>query len=258
MSGMFDLTDRVAVVTGAGQGLGESFARSLAEAGAQVFLAARNRERLLAAAAKIAAETGAQIYTCPLDITDEQSVMDACRFVLETAGRLEILVNNAAVGRGNQPLENESLEEWQAVLNTNLTGTFLMMKHAGRIMIQQKYGKIINLASMTGLVAMRNPSIGAYDVSKAGVECLTRLMAGEWAKYNINVNSICPGYYMTDLNKAYVEQNPEFYVDSLRQIPLGRWGEPKDIGDIAVFLASAASDYMTGANLVTDGGYTIW
>ncbi|MEG2882828.1 MAG: SDR family oxidoreductase, partial [Christensenella sp.] len=137
------------------------------------------------------------------------------------------------------------------------TGTFLMMKHIGKIMIGQKSGKIINLASMTGHVAMRNPTIGAYDVSKAGIECLTRLMAGVWSEYNVTVNSICPGYYMTDINKNYVNENRKFYEDSLQQIPLKKWGEPDDIGDVAVFLASAASDYMTGSNVVTDGAYTI-
>ena len=133
-----------------------------------------------------------------------------------------------------------------------------MMKHVGKIMIQQKSGKIINLASMTGKVSVRNPSVGAYDVSKAAVEALSRTMAGAWAEHNITVNSICPGYYMTDINKAYIEENIEFYEDSLTQIPLKSWGDPDEIGDTVVFLASTASNYMTGANIVIDGGYTIW
>lgn len=258
MENKFDLSGKIAVVTGAGQGLGKAFAHALSAAGANVCLMARNQQRLEKTAAEIFDETGNETFACALDITDEQSVIDACEAVIDRFGKLDVLVNNAAVGRSSERLENESLEEWNNILGTNLTGTFLMMKHVGRVMISQKSGKIINLASMTGKVAMRNPTIGAYDVSKAGIECLTRLMAGVWSEYGVTVNSICPGYYMTDINKAYVKENPAFYQDSLEQIPLKKWGEPSDIGDIAVFLASSASDYMTGANVVTDGGYTIW
>lgn len=254
----FDLSGKTAVVTGAAQGLGKSFARALSLAGAEVFLMARSFERLEETAKKIQEETNNITHAFVLDITDELSVIGACKFVMQTTGHLDILVNNAAVGRSDIPLVDESLEEWNSILETNLTGTFLMMKHVGRIMVTQQSGKIINLASMTGKVAMRNPAIGAYDVSKAGIECLTRLMAGVWAEHHINVNAICPGYYMTDINDSYVKEHPDFYMDSLEQIPLKTWGKPEDIGDIAVFLASSASDYMTGATLVTDGGYTVW
>ena len=258
MKNKFDLSGKTAVVTGAGQGLGKAFAKSLAEAGAEVFLMARNLGRLKETARAIGEGCGGRTHACALDITDEESVKAACRMVTDTAGRIDILVNNAAVGRSSKRLEEETLGEWNSILGTNLTGTFLMMKHVGRIMIAQKSGKIINLGSMTGHVAMRNPTIGAYDVSKAGIECLTRLMAGVWSEYNITVNAICPGYYMTDINKDYVHEHPDFYEDSLKQIPLKKWGEPDDIGDIAVFMASSASDYMTGAVLVTDGGYPVW
>lgn len=254
----FDLKGKIAVVTGAGQGLGQAFTRSLSIYGATVCLMARNYERLLKTGAEIEEESGVKTYAVRLDITDEKSVEDAVKTVFEEHGRIDVLINNAAVGRSSEELVNETLESWNSIINTNLTGTFLMMKHVGKIMIAQRSGKVINLASMTGKVAMRNDTIGAYDVSKAGIECLTRLMAGVWAQYGVTVNSICPGYYMTDINKAYVAEHPDFYEDSLKQIPLKKWGDPPDIGDIAVFLASSASDYMTGANLVTDGGYTVW
>ncbi len=230
MKSKFDLSGRTAVVTGAGQGLGKSFARSLSLAGAEVFMMARNLERLENTSRFIQEESGNTIHVWPLDITDEQSVKEACRFVMQSAGHLDILVNNAAVGRSDTPLVHESLKEWSRILETNLTGTFLMMKHVGKIMEAQKYGKIINLASVTGKVAMRNPTIGAYDVSKAGVECLTRLMAGVWAEHNINVNAICPGYYMTEINEKYVKENPGFYKGFfLDCIPLKTWGKPEDI-----------------------------
>ena len=172
MGSKFDLTGKIAVVTGAGQGLGKSFATSLSEAGAEVFLMARNLERLRKTAEEISRKTGIAAHAIQLDITDEQNIQEACKKVLDTAGRIDILVNNAAVGRSDACLVDESLEEWNRIMETNLTGTFLMMKHVGKIMIGQRAGKVINLASMTALAAMRNPTIGAYDVSKAGVQCL--------------------------------------------------------------------------------------
>ncbi|WP_066687478.1 SDR family NAD(P)-dependent oxidoreductase [Christensenella intestinihominis] len=258
MESKFDLSGKIAIVTGAGQGLGKVFAKALSEAGAEVFLMARNLGRLEDTAREIGEMTGDKTHVCALDITDERSVIAACRTVMDAVGRIDILINNAAVGRSNERLLDESLEEWNSIIGTNLTGTFLMMKHVGKVMTAQRSGKVINLGSMTGHVAMRNPTIGAYDVSKAGIECLTRLMAGVWSEYNVTVNAICPGYYMTDLNQDYVREHPDFYEDSLKQIPLKKWGKPDDIGGIAVFLASAASDYMTGEILVTDGGYTVW
>jgi len=132
------------------------------------------------------------------------------------------------------------------------------MKHVGRVMIAQKSGKIINLSSMAGIVGMRNPVVGAYDVSKAAVAGLTKSMAGAWAEYNITVNALAPGYFMTDINRAYVKEHPDFFEDSLHQIPLKKWGEENSIGEVAVFLASGASDYITGAVLSVDGGYTAW
>ena len=254
----FDLTGKIAVVTGAGQGLGESFARSLSEAGATVCLMARNEERLKATAEKIANETGNPTRAYGLDITNEENVKDKKKKVKEDFGRIDILVNNAAVGRSDTPLTEETLDSWNAIMTTNVTGTFLMMKHFGKIMLDQKQGKVINLASMSGRIANRNPVIGAYDVSKAAVECLTRIMGATWAEHGVTVNAICPGYYMTDINKAYIAEHPDFYEDSLNQIPLKTWGKPENIGDIAVFLASPASDYMTGETIVTDGGYTAW
>lgn len=253
-----DLSGKAVIVTGGGQGLGRAFAEALTDAGAEVFIMARNVERLTKTAEEITQKIGGKIHAVKLDITSEKSIDAACRKVLEETGKIDVLINNAAVGRSDLELQDETLDEWNKIINTNLTGTFLMMKHVGKIMISQGGGKIINLASMTGMVCVRNPSVGAYDVSKAGVACLTRIMAGAWAQYHITVNSISPGYYMTDINREYVKSHPEFYEDSLKQIPLQKWGREDDIGNIAVFLASSASDYMTGANIVTDGGYTVW
>jgi NAD(P)-dependent dehydrogenase (short-subunit alcohol dehydrogenase family) len=258
MSMMFDLSGKVAAVTGAGQGLGKEFAKSLSQAGAEVFILARNLDRLKSTAEEIEALTGGKVHPVAVDITDEQSVISACDAIMRISGRLDILVNNAAVGRSEARLEDESLETWNHIMDVNLTGTFLMLKHAGRIMIAQRSGCVINLSSISGMISNRIPEVGAYDVSKAGVECLTRNMASAWAEYGIRVNAICPGYYLTDLNKAYITEHPEVYEDSLNQIPLREWGNPEEIGGLAVFLASDAAKNMTGANIVTDGGYTVW
>lgn len=253
-----NLAGKIAAVTGAGQGLGKTFAKSLSKAGAEVYLLARNFERLEKAAEEISEMTGSSTHPVSVDITDEQSVISAFEMIKSASGRLDILVNNAAVGRSDSRLEDETLEEWNRIINSNLTGTFLVLKHAGRIMISQRSGKIINISSMSGIISNRIPSVGAYDVSKAGVECLTRNAASAWAEYGIRVNAISPGYYLTDINKAYIGEHEEFYKDSLNQIPLRQWGDPDEIGELAVFLASDAANNMTGANVVIDGGYTIW
>lgn len=258
MGNRFDLSGQIALVTGAGQGLGKEFARSLARAGATVYIMARNVRRAEQAAQEIHEQTGATIYSRFIDVTDEKCVEEAAAFVRETTGRLDILVNNAALGRGANPLQNTPLDEWNQTMNTNLNGTFLCMKHFGRMMIEQKNGCIINLASMGGKVSLKNCCTGAYDVSKAAVEGLTRCMAGEWAQYGIRVNSICPGYILTDINRDFIAHNGDFYDKSLEHIPIRQWGNPEQMGDIAVFLASKAADYITGANLVADGGYTIY
>jgi len=227
-------------------------------AGATVYLMSRNQARLEETSKEIEELTGVRCPFFVIDITDESSVERAAEFVKKEAGRLDILVNNAAVGRGSTPLEYTDLKEWNDTIQTNLTGTFLCMKHFCRMMIARKSGKVINLASMAGMVALQDSCLGAYDCSKAAIESLTRCMAGEWAKYNIQVNSIAPGYFMTDINREFISENKGFYDRSISRVPMGRWGNPDEIGEVAVFLASAAADYMTGANIVIDGGYTSW
>ncbi|MCD8349302.1 MAG: SDR family oxidoreductase [Planctomycetaceae bacterium] len=260
MTNGFNLTGKVALVTGAGRGIGKEFARSLASAGADVFILARDTGRLEQTADELRRATGRTFWTHAINVTDEASVEAAAAFVQKTTGRLDVLVNNAALGRGETPLENTSLDEWNATLATNVTGTFLCMKHFGRILIEQQSGSVINLGSMGGSSCLKNCCTGAYDVSKAAVECLTRCMAGEWGKYNIRVNAICPGYTLTEINEDFLAdpKNNGFLDKSLGHIPLGRWAKPSEMGDIAVFLASEASSYITGATIVADGGYRIY
>jgi len=253
-----DLSGKVAVVTGARQGLGKIFAEALASAGAEVFIMARNVAELEKAAAEIADRTGSKCHWYPIDVLDEASVEAAANHVKEKAGRLDILFNNAALGRGSTHLQDTPLEEWKLTIDTNLTGTFLCMKHFGRIMIAQKSGKVINMTSLAARAVFPTACTGAYDCSKAAVGCLTRCMAGEWAQYNINVNSISPGFFLTDINKRFLEENPGFYETSTAGVPLNRWGDPEELAPLALFLASGASDYITGADFNIDGGYTLW
>ncbi len=253
-----DLSGKIAVVTGARQGLGKIFAEALAGAGAEVYLMARNEKALKEAAAEIEAKTGSKCHWYPIDILDESSVEAAANYVKETAGRLDILFNNAALGRGATPLQDTDLAEWKATIDTNLTGTFLCMKHFGRIMIAQKSGKVVNMTSLAARAVFPTACTGAYDCSKAAVGCLTRCMAGEWAKYNINVNSISPGFFLTDINKQFIQDNPGFYETACQGVPLNRWGDPEEIAPLALFLASDVSDYITGADFNIDGGYTLW
>ena len=252
------LTGRVALVTGSRQGLGLVFAKSLASEGAEVILTSRDVHAAESAASDISRETGAKCHACALDVLDEQSVEAAAGFIAKTTGRLDILINNAAVGRGSAHLQDASLDEWNLTIGTNLTGTFLCMKHFGRLMIRQKSGKIINLTSLAARAVFDGAATGAYDCSKAAIGCLTRLMAGEWAKYGINVNSISPGFFLTDINRRFLAENPGFLEESLKSLPIKRWGNPDEVGALAVYLAGPDSDYITGADFNIDGGYTLW
>lgn len=255
---MFNYAGKVVVVTGARQGLGKVFVRAFAERGAQVVLMARNLSALEEAAEEISRETGAQCHVCQIDVLDERSVEKAAAFANGIAGHVDVLVNNAAVGRGSVPLQDVALEEWNEAIGTNLTGTFLCMKHFGRLMIAKGAGVIINLSSLCAKVAVKGVYTGAYDCSKAGISALTKYMAAEWAQYGVRVNAISPGFFLTDINKAYLEENPEFYERSLDAIPLKRWGNPNELGALAVFLASDEAAYITGADYNADGGYPIW
>lgn len=248
---MFSLNGKAALVTGAGRGLGRSMAMALASAGAAVALVARREDDLNAVASEIRA-LGGRAFAIPLDVAQDDAGEVAVQKTVEAFGRLDILVNNAGISEFGAALEY-SLERWQRVMQVNLTAPFTFSQAAGKRMFSQKSGKIINIASMYGLKG--EPGLAAYCTSKGGLIQLTKALAVEWARYNIQVNAVAPGYFETDMVGTSLE-NPKIAEAMLRKIPARRFGKPDELGPLAVFLASAASDFMTGEVVVIDGGET--
>jgi NAD(P)-dependent dehydrogenase (short-subunit alcohol dehydrogenase family) len=249
---MFQLNGRVALVTGGNRGLGFAMARALAEAGADVVLTSRDEERAQESAKELADSTGRRTLGLAVDVTNAQQVEDMVQRVRREFGRLDILVNNAGINV-RKPIEDFDEASWDAVQATNLKAPFLCARAVGPIMKEQRYGRVINVASMLGLVAL--PERIAYCSSKGGVIQLTRVLALEWAKHNVTVNALCPGPFATEINTP-VLSNPEANQFFLNHIALGRWGQPQELGGVIVFLASQASSFMTGSALVVDGGWT--
>jgi gluconate 5-dehydrogenase len=250
-SDLFNLTGRTALVTGSSQGLGLTIARGLAQAGAAVVLNARNREKLAAAAAQLRAE-GLQAHACPFDVTDSRQIAEALAALAGAVPQIDILVNNAGIHR-RAPLEQMDEAQWREVIDTNLTSAFLVTRAVVPAMIARKNGKIINTCSV--MSELGRTTTGNYAAAKGGLKMLTRAMATEWSRHNIQVNGIGPGYFITDLTRALAD-NPEFNRWICQRTPAGRWGDPSELVGAAVFLASHASSYVSGQVLYIDGGLT--
>jgi NAD(P)-dependent dehydrogenase (short-subunit alcohol dehydrogenase family) len=249
---LFTLSGRRALVTGGARGLGTVIATALAEAGADVAITSRSMDTAKRAADEIATTANRPVVPIVADVTTARQVDEVKAIVDEAFGPVDILVNNAGLNiRG----EAQSLSEadWDAVVDTNLKGPFFCARAFGPGMCERGWGRVINMSSMLGTVAL--PGRAPYASSKAGVIGLTRVLALEWASRGVTVNAICPGPFATDMNKALLN-DPAKYVEFVQKIPLGRWGELEEIKGIVVFLASDASSYMTGAALVMDGGWT--
>lgn len=253
----FDLTGEVAIVTGAAKGLGRVFAKALAKSGANVYLLGHGEDGMKEVAKEIT-ELGVQCIWRYADIINQKDVEDGVSDCIKHFGKVDILINNAAAPRINLPPEETTLKQWNQVIDTNVTGCFICAQAVGKEMIKRKKGKIVNLASISGFIINKGVHGGSYDVSKQAVVGLTRALAAEWAQYNINVNAIAPGYFLTDPNKKFFEKDAEFYKTALSLIPAQRIGEPEELSGAVVFLSSSASDYMHGSVLFIDGGYTIW
>jgi NAD(P)-dependent dehydrogenase (short-subunit alcohol dehydrogenase family) len=246
---MFELNDKVAVVTGGSRGIGKGIALTLARAGADIAIA-----DLLDAndAVKEVEALGRKAISVKTDVSNKKSVESMVKEVVSNFGKIDIMVNNAGILRLG-PIENMEEKEWEKVIDVNLKGCFLCSQAAGKEMIKQKSGCIINTASVAGLAAYQQGA--AYSASKAGIILLTKALAIEWGKHGIRVNAICPGAIQTDMTKDMLEDE-KVKQGMLVQIPLGRIGLPEDIGGAALFLASDAASYVTGHALVADGGWT--
>jgi NAD(P)-dependent dehydrogenase (short-subunit alcohol dehydrogenase family) len=251
---LFDLSGRVAIVSGGSMGLGRQMAEGLAEMGADLVLCARKKERCETAAEELRS-LGAEALALACDVKDQTAIQAVVDTTLAKFGRIDILVNNAGTSWG-APIEDMTIEQWDKVLDTNLTGTFLFSQAVSKAMIAQKSGKIINIASVAGLggASAEMQAIG-YHASKGGVIAFTKDLACKWAPHNIQVNAIAPGWFPTHMSQWIIEHRKD---SLLAKIPAGRFGSDCDLKGAAVFLASDASAYVTGHVLVVDGGQTAW
>lgn len=254
MKNYFDLKGHVAVVTGASTGLGLQMAKAFASQGANLVLLARRMNLLEENARAITEEFGVEVLPFACDITKTEMVEAAVKATMERFGRVDILVNNAGTGAVG-PAEEITDDQFRHEMNIDLFGTFVCAREFGKEMIKAKYGRIINIASMYGLVGNMIVGSAPYHAAKGGVVNFTRALAAEWGKYGITVNSICPGYFYTDLTTETLDSD-YFQAIAKRSIPLERYGRSGELDTCALFLASPASTYVTGQNIAVDGGYT--
>jgi len=252
----FKLTGRVAVVTGAGRGIGLATAEALAEAGATVVLTDMNPE-LLSGATKSLAAKGHKVDSEQLDVTDSAAVQNAHDAVVARHGPVHILVNNAGIAISNHPAETMTDEVWTKVIDVNLNGLFWCCRAFGRSMLVQGSGSIVNVGSMSGFIVNRPQEQVNYNASKAGVHHLTRSLAAEWSGRGVRINAVAPTYIETEMN-SYVYDNPEMYRYWVGGTPMNRMGRPDEVASVILFLASDASSLMTGSIVLADGGYVCW
>jgi NAD(P)-dependent dehydrogenase (short-subunit alcohol dehydrogenase family) len=251
----FRLDGNVAIVTGGGQGLGKVFCRAYAEAGADIVVAEINEETGPQTVAEIE-ELGRKALYVKTDVTSRESVGQMVATALEAFGRIDVLMNNAGIVHWGEA-ESVAEDDWRKVIDVNLNGLFYCAQAVSVPMIEQKRGRIVNIASMSGHIVNRPQCQASYNASKAAVIHLSKSLATEWAQYNVRVNSISPGYMGTDMAKPFFE-DPIYGGQWIPAIPMKRPGEPDELAGVAVFLASEASSYVTGSDIVVDGGFTCW
>jgi NAD(P)-dependent dehydrogenase (short-subunit alcohol dehydrogenase family) len=252
----FDLTGKVAVISGGATGIGKGIADGLAEAGSRIVLAARRLEKCQEACKEIHDATGVETLAHRCDITKVNEIDDLVEDVIDVFGQIDILVNNSGIGGSEKPILKMSDEDWDRVLDTNLKGVFLLSRAVVSKMVDQgKGGKIINVASIGGTIGW--PNMAAYCASKGGCIQLTKVMALEWVRHNIQVNAILPGYFETPMNTAFFASEAGQRVIKTN-IPMRRLAQIDEIKGVAILLASQASSFMTASSVVVDGGHTCW
>jgi len=249
MNTLFDLHGKVALITGSSHGLGFAIARGLRQAGAILVLNGRNEKRLQNAISVLSDE-GLNVSGHAFDVTNEQQIQEKIPVIEQEIGPIQILVNSAGVQKRG-PLETIEESVWREIIEIDLTGVFLTSKHVAQMMIARKSGKIINICSL--MSEFGRPTTGPYAAAKGGVKMLTKAMAVEWAKYNIQVNGIGPGYFLTEMTQP-LAQDPKFDAWIRSRTPAGRWGDPAELVGTAIYLASSASDFVNGQIIYVDGG----
>jgi gluconate 5-dehydrogenase len=255
---LFRLDGKRALVTGASRGLGREMALALADAGADIVITGRTQDTLDKTAADIRAR-GRQAWTLKADMAVPAECEAACTRILADWGPIDILINNVGNREGAASIKDEQLDNWLAMMDLNVTSCFLGTKIIGGAMVERgQGGRIINIASISALIANRGIGGRYYETGKAAVLHFTRCAAADWAPHGVTVNAICPGLFMTDVNREWNEKRPDVIEAFTENIPIGRPGNPPEIGPLAIFLASPASSYVTGAAYVIDGGYTVW
>jgi gluconate 5-dehydrogenase len=246
------------LITGGSRGLGRVMALAIAEAGADVVIVARDPESLDKTASEVRS-LGREAATFSCDVGQPEACEEVCARVLREVGPIDILVNNAGGRRFNVATAQVPLDKWREIVDLNLTSTFVCSKIVGGAMVAAGHGgRIINIASISGLIVNRGIGGRAYETSKAAVIHLTKSMAADWAPHRVTVNAICPGFFMTEPNVRWSREHPKLFEMYKDQIPAGDFGTAEDLGPLAVYLASDAARYVTGAAVVIDGGYTLW
>jgi gluconate 5-dehydrogenase len=246
---LFDLSGKTALVTGSSRGLGRAMAEGLAAAGAAIVLNGSDEERLTRAVAEMGS-AGYSVRASRFDVTDEKAIVDAFEALDREGVAVDILVNNAGI-QFRRPMLELDTADWRRVVDTNLTSAFVIGREAARRMAQRGYGKIINIGSLTSELA--RATVAPYTVAKGGIKMLTKAMAAEWSELGIQANAIGPGYMVTDMNQALID-NPTFDAWVKGRTPARRWGRPDELAGTCVYLASAASDYVSGQIIYVDGG----
>jgi gluconate 5-dehydrogenase len=254
----FRLAQRRALITGGSRGLGRAIADAFADAGASLILVGRTEATLTQAKSELTAK-GVRVDTLVADLHDVASAQELCTRVLRDLGPVDVLVNNVGGRREDLPSDSLDIDKWLGYLDLNLNSAVVCMQQLGAKMLERGWGRIINIASIAGpLVSMRGIEGRHYETAKAALVGYTRALAADWAKRGVTVNAIAPGGFLTEPNRKWFRERPHFQTEFENNIPMGRLGDPSEIAPLALYLASEASRYMTGAVVVIDGGYTLW
>jgi gluconate 5-dehydrogenase len=253
----FNLAGRRALITGGSRGLGLEMARALGQAGAELVIAG-SEEQHLQKAREVLSQQGIRVKAIQADLSQPSQAERLCDVVLRDYGPIDILINNVGGRRINTATEDLELEEWQRIIDLNLTQAFVLTKRIGGAMIPRRWGRIINVSSINAFWPGRAMRGRSYEAAKGALTMFTKAVAADWAMHGITVNAIAPGPFLTDANRRWIGERPDFEQEVAQSVPMRRWGRPEEIAPLALYLASEASSYMTGSVLVIDGGKLLW